>query len=161
MSVLADILAALPGLLEGTTVVDRAIPPGRFAVVGDDHDWDQAQSSTTPRPVFIEVGEELTDAEAPQDWSGDYYYRSRRIYLYTAYAFSPDDDPTDRTEAMADDDLMIVRCLGDPLTWADAAVGWVGTEISSRHEVARDPDGVAAIAFTVTDLAVMYREDLS
>ena len=160
MTVMADIVTAVEKLLDGTLVPDRAIPVGRFSVVGDDHDWEQAPPDQAPYPCYIEDGEETEDETMPSDVSGDYHYTAKILTIYIGYGFNPDDDATDRTEVMVDDAMAIRRCFIDPLTWAEVT-GWVGAEVKISPESIYDADGVVAIKYNVVTMMVSFREDLS
>jgi hypothetical protein len=159
--VLADIITQIEGLLEGTVVPPRSIPVGKFEVVGSDYFWQQDCPLADPRPAYIDEDiAELTDDAAPSDVSGDYYWRSHRIMVHIGYGFDPDDDPTDRATTIADDELIICRCLRDPLTHATVA-NWAGADVTVKYVPVRDNDGVTAILYLTLTVEVSYREDLS
>ena len=159
MSVLADISTAVKDLLEGSIgVAPHTVTVGKFTVVGDDMEWQQDQCSRDPRPVFIEVEGEVDGGEQPSDLSGDYVWSAHEITCYIGYAFSPNDDPLDRRNTIADDAKEAIDALREPLNWA-LVTGWSGADVRRRIEDVRDEDGVIAIQFGVLAITVYYREE--
>lgn len=161
MSVLRDIREMIADLLEGTAVGGVRMPTaGLFAVVGDDHEVQQAEAAdSTPRPVYVEAGYAVPDATLPSDVSGDYHWESRAIPVWVAYAYNPDDSVTERDGYMDDDEMAIKRVLSDPLNCALVA-GWGKSAVDvTRQNDQRDTDGVVAIKWLLATVQVAYRED--
>lgn len=159
MSVLDDIATGIQDLLEGSIgVAPHTVTVGKFTVVGDDMEWQQDQCSEDPRPVFIEVGDEVDSGEIPTDVSGDYVWSANGINVYIGYAFSPDDDPLERRGVISDDAKEAIDALREPLNWA-LVTGWSGSDIKRQIQDVRDEDGVIAIQFGVLAITVVYREE--
>lgn len=158
MTTLTDIVDKIEELVEGSDGVESVIPVGKFTVVGDDYEQQQAQCSRDPRPVFITVNESYQDEMMPTDVSGDYRWRGRVIRIYAAYGFHPRDDPTERRNTINEDIETAQQCLEEPLNWA-LVVDWCATEISLTEIIdIRDDDEVVAIALAVIECQVTYRE---
>jgi hypothetical protein len=161
MTVLADIITGIGGLLEGTTVPPRPIPANRFAYVGDDYLWEQDQCRDAPYPAYVEEGEQVIGENEPTDVSGDFRYKTKQIIVRIGYGYSPADDPGDRPRLMADDEFALQRTFEDPLTWATVDEHWSGTEILFTREDVLDDQGVVAILYIVMTLEILFREDHS
>jgi hypothetical protein len=163
VSVLRDIRDKLVELLEGTAVSGVRMPAaGLFAVVGDDHEVQQAEAAdASPRPVYVEAGYAVSDPTLPSDVSGDYHWEARAIPVWVAYAYNPDDDTNERDGYMDDDEMAIKRVLSDPLNCALVA-GWGKSTVDvTRQNDQRDPDGVVAVKWLLATVQVAYREDWS
>jgi hypothetical protein len=160
MSVLSNIRAGIVALLEGSAGVDRTIAVGKYSVVGEDFEIQQARSVADPRPVYFEEDQEWEDDSLPTDVAGDFYYRSLEIPVYIGYGYSPDDSDIDRAQDIDDDEALAIRCFTYPLNWA-LTTGWCGCEVVATRVPIRDAAGVIAIMFNRLALRISFREDYS
>ena len=169
MSVDAGIIAKLKELLEGSDFglhpdgSSLAIPAGKFVVVGQDDQTQQAQCTVDPRPCYIVPGEHfaptITGGRAA-NVSGHERYDARVIRIVVNYDVEPDAAATALDQTIADDRLTIKNCLEYPFN-LDLVDNWVSSRVVADAIVPRrDPQGFVAIQALAIELQVEYREIL-
>ena len=161
MSTLSDIRTAMAEIIEGTLAGGVRLPTaGRFAVVGDDAVVQQADASTTPRPVYVGAGAHVDDPTLPSDVSGDYHWEAREIQVSVLYAYTPDLVEIAADQVLDDDEAMLKRGLSEPLNIA-TVTGWGKCVVRTMREAQRDAQQVEAIKVLTLICSIAYREDWS
>lgn len=154
MSVLADVLASLPGILQGTAG-DSRIPTRRFEIVDTSRSLSPGMAARAPYPVHIWLETAQTEMDGRCDMSGNYVYHDAEIVIAVYYADKPN-DRVNLLKTVSDDNLALTQALTWPLNWA-IVPGWVGAEYESEIVNVGGDDAPQFVANLVT-LAVTIRE---
>jgi len=158
MSVLADILDQIDGLLQGTSGVERMIEEDKFKRVADERDLSAGLAARDPRPYWLEPESFHGLLDESSDVAGDFLHLHATIRVDILYA----DQPHDRQslfKQIADDALQVAACLYSPRNWGQVA-GWTGVELELGLEAVEDDRGVPRLWSLTISMMVSYRENL-
>jgi len=154
MSAASALVTRLRQLLEGATV-PRAIPRGRLRWTDLDQDLTPAAATGRPYPCGIGPPRKYQPMTTPSQVSGSHVWRGQEIVLWVAYGYD-DHDRTKRHQELLDDEVMIHRCLSDPLSWLVDGIG-----IVEADDATVDDDEESRIWVLAIRIRASLREDYS
>lgn len=158
MTVFANSLTLVKNLLEGSFGETRIIAANTFDVLESDSSYMVNRANKNPRPAIIEVLDDVDLSGMPSDVSGNYYYVSKRVDVYIAYADYPEDKLA--LEAVIDNHkIEILSALTYPLNWISVD-GLVGISCGFRRQSEKIDDAAIDIEFLICELTIICRETL-
>lgn len=154
MTVLADTLARVSAILEGTDYGGNVVTGGRLRVVDSADSFLEAQCTNAPYPCYMEIAN-IWDTQEPDNVSGNYAYGNVTVSIFVKFANKPH-DYHGLLSAIDQVKHSIIRGLQDPLNYND---GWVNAAFSASLDRELDEDGNDSYILDVT-VVLTIREDM-